>query len=139
MKQKELNLIKEFAKNVANLSSAQRLKVGAVALTKDFDIICYGYNGTLVGSDNSCELMDSLGNLFTKPDVIHAEENLVAHAARRGISMRDGIVVCTHSPCIHCASLLIHAGVRDFYFMEKYRTFDEVYQKTSHKLAYHTL
>ena len=49
-KQKEFDgLFMDIAKQVAELSKAKRLKVGAV-LTKDNRIISIGYNGTPHGS-----------------------------------------------------------------------------------------
>jgi deoxycytidylate deaminase len=57
---------------------------------------------------------------------IHAEQNLLAHAARRGISIDGGTAVITHSPCGKCCGLLIQAGITDIIFEEKYRLFDEI-------------
>lgn len=56
---------------------------------------------------------------------IHAEQNMITHAARRGISIDNGIVVLTHSPCSKCASLLIQCGITEAIYKEKYRSFDE--------------
>jgi len=134
MRQNDLLLIADFASRIAQESKAQRLKVGAVALTSDGDIICYGYNGTRRGSNNECEVLVD-GELVTKRGVIHAEENLIAHAARRGVSLKNGIVVCTHSPCEHCANLLIQCGVKDFYFLEKFRIYDEVIASIGNDLS----
>lgn len=44
----------DFCCLVSELSSAKRLKVGAV-IVRDNNIISYGYNGTCSGSDNNCE------------------------------------------------------------------------------------
>lgn len=56
---------------------------------------------------------------------IHAEQNMITHAARRGISIDNGVVVLTHSPCSKCASLLIQCGITEVIYKEKYRSFDE--------------
>jgi dCMP deaminase len=71
---------------------------------------------------------------YTHPDyrlvtdesiTIHAEQNLIAHAARRGISIDGGTVVLTHSPCAKCAALLIQCGIKEIVYNSKHRSFDE--------------
>lgn len=63
MKQKWLDAYMDTAERFAQLSSAQRLKVGSV-IVKDHRIISIGYNGTPAGWDNVCE--DA--NFKTKPE-----------------------------------------------------------------------
>lgn len=53
MKEKLLNYYMQVAERTAELSTARRLKVGAV-IVKD-DIMIPGYNGTFPGEDNNCE------------------------------------------------------------------------------------
>ena len=72
MKQKFLDAHMKAAEVYASLSSAKRLKVGAV-IVKDNRIISIGYNGTPSGWDNNCE--DEHGE--TKEEVIHAEANAI--------------------------------------------------------------
>ena len=69
--------------------------------------------------------------LVTKPDTIHAEPNLIAHAARRGISIDGGTVFLTHSPCMPCAALMIQAGIKEVYFLEEHRSYQETQAKYS--------
>ena len=69
----------------AELSSAIKLKVGAVVV-KDDRIISLGYNGTPTGWDNVCELeiinfQDGSVQLKTKSEVIHAEMNALMKLA----------------------------------------------------------
>ena len=54
MKQKWISAYMDVAERFAQLSSAVRLKVGAV-IVKDHRIISIGYNGTPSGWDNVCE------------------------------------------------------------------------------------
>lgn len=54
MKQKFIDLYMDWAKRAAELSHAQRLKVGAV-IVKDDTVISYGYNGMPAGWENDCE------------------------------------------------------------------------------------
>jgi deoxycytidylate deaminase len=100
------------------------------------DMIAFAYNGTVRGMDNCCE--DEIHNedggsyLVTKPDTIHAEPNLVAHCARRGISLKGGTVFVTHSPCMPCAALMIQAGVSEVYFDDIHpRSYEDTKKKYS--------
>lgn len=57
MKQKFIDLYADIAHRVSQLSSAQRLQVGAIVV-KDDRIISIGYNGMPSGWDNVCELVE---------------------------------------------------------------------------------
>lgn len=147
MKSKDIAFLMNVAELAASQSTAIRLNVGGVVTDSLGNIIAYGYNGTVSGTDNSCEYKiytsdeTNLGNVYpcfdiernesfrlkTSDNVIHCEQNLIAHAARRGISINHGKVFLTHSPCIHCTSMLIQAGIEEVYFLEKFRTYDETY------------
>lgn len=106
----------------ASLSSAKRLKVGAVVV-KDNRIISIGYNGTPSGWDNKCE--DANG--ITKPEVIHAEANAILKLAASNESGKDATIFVTHAPCIACAKLIQGAGIKDVYFRDEYKDKDGVY------------
>jgi len=119
MKPKFVRLYTKFAKDVAELSYAQNAKVGCVVV-KNNRIISYGYNGTPPGQDNVCEeLID--GVLVTKPDVLHAEENAILKLAKDGESGLGSDVFVTLSPCVHCARMILGAGVRKVFYSEDYR------------------
>lgn len=110
----------DLASRIAKMSHARRLQVGALAV-KDNNIISFGFNGTPTGFDNNCE--DQVGNeLKTKPEVIHAEGNLISKAAREGLSLRDSTVYLTHSPCSNCSLLLIQSGISKVVYKEDYRS-----------------
>lgn len=150
MKQEEINFLIEFTKSVAKRSKAIRAKVGAVAVDSKGDIICYGYNGTVYGVDNTCETRvytdieepnyplymdwekDATYKLVTnESSVIHAEQNIICHAARRGISLDSGTVFVTHSPCAKCTSLMIQSGIKDVFYSQPHRTFNDVHKEYS--------
>jgi len=100
----------------ANLSYAQRLKVGCVAVKEKRIILC-GFNGTPPGMNNVCE--DSEGK--TLPFVIHAEENLILFSAKTGISLKDSSIFITHSPCPSCSRMILGSGISEVYFKHSYR------------------
>ena len=159
LKEKEINFLFGIAQLAAAQSSAIRLKVGGVITDSGGNFIAYSYNGTPRGFDNCCEhrhypsddkkngliVTDQIYDYYdfatekpyrlkTKDSTIHCEANLVAHAARRGISVNEGKVFLTHSPCESCSALLVQCGIKDVYFLQKFRTYDAVLNNFKHAL-----
>jgi dCMP deaminase len=147
MKTKDIEFLLNVAKLAATRSTAERLKVGGIIVDSFDNIVAYGYNGTVNGASNICEYKEyadtlstrhtdyphfdlSAGKyykLVTKESTVHCEANLISHAARRGISVNNGTVLLTHSSCIHCTPMLIQSGIKEVIFLEKFRTYDEVF------------
>lgn len=117
MKNKWIGAYLKVAQIFAELSSAKRLKVGAV-IVKDHRILSTGYNGTPSGWDNACEDLDNK----TKTEVIHAEENSILRLARDGDAGKGATMVLTHTPCIHCARMIYGAGIKEVYYKDEYRS-----------------
>lgn len=111
----------EIARSHAKLSKAKRLKVGAVLRTKQ-NVLLAGYNGTVSGMNNVCEIIQEDGSTVTKLEVLHAEENCLMKAAREGVSVLDSTMYITHAPCLHCAAMLIQAGVKKVVYENLYRS-----------------
>jgi dCMP deaminase len=129
LKQKWVDAFMDTAERFAQLSSAKRLKVGAVVV-KDNRIISIGYNGMPAGWTNDCEnvvqLSDDTVVLKTKDEVIHAEANAIIKLARDGESGNGSTLFCTHAPCIHCAKLVHGAGIETVYYRDAYRDEDGI-------------
>lgn len=125
MKEKFKHAYMKTAQTFAELSSAQRLHVGAI-IVKDDRIISIGYNGMPAGWDNKCEdeikYPDSESvTLKTKPEVLHAETNAIAKLAKSTESGEGADLFVTHSPCLECAKLIYQSGIKNVYFRENYR------------------
>lgn len=92
----------------ASLKSKDSTKVGAILVDPDGAVTLTAFNGPPKG-------VQDLPERFQRPDkymfASHAEANLVAFAARRGISTKGCRVYCTHLSCAACARTLIQAGV----------------------------
>lgn len=118
---KRLHAHLKAAKAYAELSHAKRLQVGAVILKED-RIISVGYNGMPSGMSNICEFKNKVtGFLQTKPELVHAEINAIAFAAKNGVSTDGCTMVVTHSPCFECSKLLFQSGVKHVYYETEYR------------------
>lgn len=138
------------AEQYGNLSSARRLKVGAVIVKED-RIISIGYNGTPGGWDNNCEYKDYClskdfnGNYFpgteeeypledqygryrlkTRPEVIHAEMNAIGKLAKSSESGNEATMYITHAPCFDCAKLIHVAGIKRVFYRNTYRNTDGI-------------
>jgi dCMP deaminase len=135
MKEKFKRAYMETAQTFAKLSSARRLKVGAIVV-KDDRIISIGYNGMPAGWDNNCEdeifetVTEDTGKatitttrkvLKTKPEVLHAESNAIAKLAKSGESGLGATIFITHSPCLECAKLIYQSGINKIYYGSDYR------------------
>ena len=126
MKDKFVKAFMDVAERFAQLSSAQRLQVGAIVV-KDDRIISIGYNGMPSGWDNCCEITVNCHELgitetVTKPEVLHAESNAIAKLARSLESGQDATMFITHSPCIECAKLIYQSGIATVYYKTEYRS-----------------
>ena len=106
----------EVAKLHASLSKAERLKVGACIVTPS-RVIIPGTNGLPKALGNVCEHDGA-----TKPSVLHAELNCILKAQREGISIVGSTLYVTHSPCAHCASLIIETGIARVLYVDEYRS-----------------
>lgn len=120
----------DVAERFAELSTARRLKVGAIVV-KDDRIISIGYNGMPSGWDNNCENdfgLDLKGNqtLVTKPEVLHAEANALSKLASSNESGKDANIFITHAPCMECAKLIYASKIKNVYFKNIYRSDDGI-------------
>lgn len=129
-------------------SYAERLKVGAV-LSKDGRVLLTGYNGTISGLTNKCEYscLDCNGEGLiysplmkshvhcencqgtgkrTKATVLHAEQNIIVWAAKKGITTEGTTMYITHAPCIDCSKLIAGAGIKRVVYGEDYRGFEGI-------------
>ena len=89
---KKLDLVYlRMADDLSILSHAERRKVGCL-IVKDTQIISEGYNGTPRGFDNRCEYTDHLDEMYTKPEVLHAESNAITKLARSTNSFRMALL-----------------------------------------------
>ena len=99
---------------IATRSACQRLNVGCVIVSKGTHknrIIAAGYNGFLPGAPHISRIDND-----HEQSTVHAEQNAISDAARRGVSLSGATAYVTHFPCIVCAKLLVAAGVNEIKF-----------------------
>ena len=108
-----------MAEVLSSLSYAQRKKVGCL-IVKDTQIISEGYNGTPKGFNNECEYYDHVYEIYTKPEVLHAESNAITKLARSTNSSSESTLYVTLAPCFECSKLIIQAGIKRVVYKEEY-------------------
>lgn len=103
---------------VAERSTCSRLAVGAV-LARNGRVLSTGYNGAPsgiahckheAGDDKACTVS------------VHAEENVVAQAARHGVVTEDACLYLTHAPCLHCSGVILSAGIKAVFYELNYKS-----------------
>jgi dCMP deaminase len=100
---------------IASRSDCERLHVGCVIVTgggRKNRLVAAGYNGYLPGVPHASRMRDG-----HEQATVHAEQNAVADAARRGSSVEGCVAYVSHYPCINCAKILAAAGIAEL----KYR------------------
>lgn len=101
-----------FATHAAT-KSKDPTQVGAALVGPEREVRLTAYNGPPKGVLDTEDRRERPAKyLFAS----HAEANLVAFAAREGISTKGCTVFVTHHPCASCARTLIQAGVRQVIF-----------------------
>jgi dCMP deaminase len=99
-------------------SPCERLHVGCVVVSggeRKNRIVAAGYNGFLPGTPHVSRLRDG-----HEQATVHAEQNAIADAARRGISVEGCVAYVTHFPCINCAKILASAGLAEIRYRRDY-------------------
>lgn len=100
-------------------SSCERLHVGCLMVSSGKHpnrIVAAGYNGFLPGAPHDSKVRDG-----HEQATVHAEQNAVADAAKRGVSLQGSVCYITHFPCINCAKILASAGISEICYRHDYR------------------
>lgn len=107
------------AKAVAQRASCDRGRSGC-CISRENRILVTGY----VGAPRDCPHCDDVGHEFNTvrhPDghesqhcvrTTHAEQNAICQAAYLGVSLKDGVLYCTMTPCYVCAKMIINCGIK---------------------------
>ena len=98
-------------------------------ITRDDRLLVTGY----VGSPNGMDHCDDAGHFFHKVwdetgketehcvRTVHAEQNAICDAARRGIPLCGGTLYVTMEPCYTCAKMIIQCGIKRVVSLRKYK------------------
>lgn len=121
-----------LADTVASRATCDRGRSGCV-IVKDRQILVSGY----VGSPRGMAHCDEVGHLLKQVihedgkvtqhcmRTVHAEQNAITQAARRGIGLDGSTLYCRMTPCRTCAMLIINCGIVRVVCEKKYHAGQE--------------
>ena len=120
MKEKHIRIRIEQCLVLAKASNCPRRKFGALLLDPERNVVLMdGYNGGPRGGGELCGgstcLRDDLHILSgTRMEVgyHHAEMNVICNCAASGVATKGAWLVVTGEPCMMCAKILHHAGLK---------------------------
>lgn len=98
------------AKVFAGMSKMPGTNVGCVVLGDAMQVLASGWNGAARGCNADCDHRLETRELRLTW-VVHAEVNAIANAARTGVSLEGGVLICTLMPCMACAKLIVQSGI----------------------------
>lgn len=122
----------EIADSVSKRATCDRGKSGCV-IVKDRQILVTGFVGSPTGFAH-CDDVGHQMKRLTHEDgqitehcmrTIHAEQNAICQAARRGISIEDATIYTRMAPCRTCAMLIINCGIKRVACERKYHAGEE--------------
>lgn len=135
-----------LADTVASRATCDRGRSGCV-IVKDKQILVSGY----VGSPRGLSHCDEVGHLMKQVihedgkitqhcmRTVHAEQNAITQAARRGIALDGSTLYCRMTPCRTCAMLIINCGIVRVVCERKYHSGQEseqMFQESGVKIEF---
>lgn len=136
----------EITNAIAKRGTCDRGRAGAV-IAKDNQLLATGYVGSVAGFAHCDEAGHELKKTIHEDGsvsqhcvrTVHAEQNAICQAARRGISIEGATIYTKMTPCRVCAMLLINCGIEKVYCERKYHTGKEsekMFKKAGVKLKF---
>ena len=105
-----------MAEEISKRATCPRLMVGAI-IVKDNQILATGYNGSVKGARHCDCYLENNRCVRT----IHAEQNAIVQAAKKGVSVEGATIYVNHEPCTNCIKFIIQSGIEKVYFKYPYR------------------
>lgn len=120
MKEKHIRIRIEQCLALSKASNCPRRKFGALLLDPERNVVLMdGYNGGPRGGGELCGgelcLRDAQKvQSGTRMEIgcHHAEMNVICNCAASGVPTRNAWLVVTGEPCMMCAKLIHHAGIK---------------------------
>ena len=109
----------EVCRAIAKRAPCDRGRSGCV-IARDNQLLVTGY----VGAPRGLPHCDDVGHQFKKIQhedgsvsqhcvrTVHAEQNAICQAAKRGISIDGATLYCKMTPCRTCTMLIINCGIK---------------------------
>ncbi len=122
----------EVCRAIAKRATCDRGKSGCV-IAKDHQILATGYVGSPAGLPHCDDVGHEMKKMLHEDGTVtmhcvrtvHAEQNAICQAARRGVSIDGATVYCKMTPCRTCAMMLINCGIKRIVCEKKYHSGEE--------------
>ncbi len=120
MKEKHIRIRIEQCLSLAKASNCPRRKFGALLLDPERNVVLMdGYNGGPRGGGELCGGDECLRDTQevesgTRMEIgcHHAEMNVICNCAASGVATKGAWIFVTGEPCMMCAKLVHHAGIK---------------------------
>ncbi len=122
----------EVMEAISKRATCDRGKSGCV-IAKDNQILVTGYVGAPAGLPH-CDEEGHLMKQMIHEDghitmhcvrTVHAEQNAICQAAKKGIAIEGATLYCRMTPCRTCAMLLINCGIKRIMCQKRYHVAEE--------------
>lgn len=136
----------EVCDAIAKRATCDRGRSGCV-IARDRQLLVTGYVGSPAGFPHCDELGHQIKKLVHEDGritqhcvrTVHAEQNAICQAARRGVSLEGATLYCKMTPCRTCAMLIINCGITRVVCKRKYHAGEEseaFFQRAGIELQY---
>lgn len=117
----------EVCDAIAKRATCDRGRSGCV-IAKDNQLLVTGYVGAPAGLPHCDEVGHQLKKMVHEDGTItthcvrtvHAEQNAICQAAKRGIAIEGATLYCKMTPCRTCTMLIINCGINRVVCQKKY-------------------
>ena len=112
---------------ISKRATCNRGRSGCV-IAKDHQILVTGYVGSPVGLPHCDEVGHQMKKTIHEDGsvtehcvrTVHAEQNAICQAAKRGVALDGATLYCRMTPCRVCAMLIINCGIKKVVCQRKY-------------------
>ncbi len=117
----------EVCRAIAKRATCDRGRSGCV-IAKDNQVLATGYVGSPAGLPHCDQVGHQLKKMVHEDGsesihcvrTVHAEQNAICQAARRGIAIAGATLYCKMTPCRACAMMIINCGISRVVCEKKY-------------------
>ena len=117
----------EIANTVSKRATCARGRSGCI-IVKDKQLLVTGYVGSPVGLPHCDDIGHQMKKMLHEDGsisehcvrTVHAEQNAICQAAKRGIALEGSTLYCRMTPCRVCAMLIINCGIKRVVCEKKY-------------------
>ena len=129
----------DVAHAISKRSTCDRGRSGCV-IAKDQQVLATGYVGSPVGFPHCDDVGHKIKKLTHEDGTVsqhcvrtvHAEQNAISQAAKRGVALDGATLYCRMTPCRVCTMLLINCGIKRIVCERKYHDGSESEKMLKH-------